>query len=343
MATFNARYVTPVFRENLEGEPIEIDFYIGDSFTIVPFINALDPLRIANNISGKKLFRWRLLSDDGKPVRAINDMVFPVDAAIRDISSSSNVFLFIGFDPIMELPRELATWLRGLVVQGAHLGAAGAGSLFLAQAGLLNGYSATIHWNYRESFAEEFPQVTMSRNIYEIDRNRFTCAGGTATMTMMLHAIASHYSHDLASEVADLFIAGELSTRDPDHMKLRRARIGVKHTPLNSVIDAMETHIEHPLTIVELANNAGLSQRQLGRMFRLNFQRTPVHYYVELRIQHGRRLLQQTDMPVTEVALASGFSSPEHFSRKYRALIGISPTEDRRRSRYHHQIGDFEC
>ncbi len=322
-----------VFRQGAEHKPIQVDFYIGDRFTIVPFINALDPLRIANNASGKKLFEWRLISDDGKPVTAINGMTFPADVSINDVTSSDNVFMCIGFDPFMELPQKLANWLRRLVVQGTHLGAAGAGALFLAQAGLLNGYSATIHWNYRESFVESFPNIRLSRCTYEIDRDRFTCAGGTATMTMMLHAISSHFGPDLASEVADMFVTGELSHRDNHFPNLQHARIGVAQSALNFVMDEMELYIENPLTIVELANRAGLSQRQLGRMFREHFHMTPVQYYKRLRLLYGRRLMQQTDLQATEVAFASGFRSPEHFFRTYKEEFDCSPMDDRRKIR----------
>lgn len=325
--------MAPVFRQGAVGKPIKIDFFIGDRFTIVPFINALDPLRIANNASGRKLFEWRIVSGDGEPVTAINGMTFPADAAIRDVRSTDNMFMFIGFDPVMELPQALANWLRKLAVQGTHLGAAGAGTLFLAQAGLLNGYSATIHWNWRESFVESFPNIRLSRSTYEIDRDRFTCAGGTATMTMMLHAITSHFGRDLASEVADMFIAGEVPQRENHRPYLRRARIGVAQSALNFVIDEMELHIEHPLMIGELANRAGLSQRQLGRVFREHFHTTPVRYYRRLRLQYGRRLMQQTDLQATEVAFASGFRSPEHFFRAYREEFRRSPMDDRRKSR----------
>ncbi len=322
-----------VFRESAAGWPIKIDFYIGHKFTIVPFITVLDPLRIANDSSGRTLFEWHLISDDGRPVTAINGMTFPVDSAIDDVVSSDNLFMFIGFDPIMELPQPLANWLRRLVATGTHLGAAGAGALFLAQDGLLDGYSATIHWNYRDSFAETFPNIRLSRNTFEFDRNRFTCAGGTATMTMMLHAIAVHFGNDLASEVADMFIAGEPPTCENHFPYLKRARIGVARSAVNTIIDEMETHVEFPLTIAELAKRAGLSQRQLGRVFRQCFNMTPVRYYNRLRLQYGRRLMQQTDLQATEVAYASGFRSPEHFFRTYRAEFDHTPLDDRRESR----------
>lgn len=325
--------MTGVFRRQSPEDPIRVDFYIGHRFTLVPFINALDPLRIANLASGQTLFETRLISDDGLPVTAINGMTFSVDAGIQDVKQVDNLFMFIGFDPLMEIPRELAHWLRRLVLQGAHLGAAGAGSLFLAQAGLLEGYAASIHWNYRYSFLESFPNIRLSGSRFEVDGNRFTCAGGLATMDLMLHAIAVHFGRDLATEVADLFVTGEADPHSAQPRQLLRARVGLARTSLGSVIDEMEAHIEDPLSIKDLAARANISQRALTRLFKEHFKTTPVQYYKRLRLQNGRRLMQQTSMSATEVAFASGFRSPEHFFRSYRKQFACSPLEDRHKSR----------
>jgi transcriptional regulator GlxA family with amidase domain len=322
-----------MFRAGRGNDPIEVVFYVGDGFTIVPFINALDPLRIANVLSGRTLFRTRLVSDDGQPVRAINGMVFEVDGSVSDARQASNVVLFIGFDPVMHLPEPLAIWMRRLVVQGCHLGAAGAGALFLAEAGLLDGYNATIHWRYRESFHERYASVQLSDNLFEIDRDRFTCAGGTAAMDMMLSAIATHFGHALATEVADLYIEDEVRDVRGNRTIMRRSRFGAQNPTLSRVVQLMEANVEHPLRVADLARHAKLSQRQIGRIFHDHYRQSPVQYYVRIRMEFGRRLIQQTNMPITEVAFASGFCSPEHFSRRYRALFETSPSQDRHRCR----------
>lgn len=233
----------------------------------------------------------------------------------------------------MEISTTLTNWLRRLVAQGTHIGAAGAGPLFLAQAGLLDGYVATIHWNYRGSFLENFPNIQVSNFTFEVDRSRFTCAGGTATMYLMLHAIAVHFGNNLASEVADIFITGDVNVVNPKIPQMQRHRVSLEQSPLSFVIDEMEAHIENPLSIVELAKRVNISQRSLTRMFREHFQITPIKYYQRLRLQHGRRLMQQTEIPTTHVAFASGFYSPEHFSRSYKQEFACSPTHDRHKSR----------
>jgi len=322
-----------MFHAGRGDDPIDVVFYMGDGFTIVPFINALDPLRIANVLSGRTLFRTRLVSGDGQPVRAINGMMFEVNGAVSDVRQAANVVLFIGFDPVMHMPEQLAIWMRRLVVHGCHLGAAGAGALFLAEAGLLDGYHATIHWRYRESFRERYTSVHLSDNLFEIDRDRFTCAGGTAAMDMMLSAIAAHFGHTLATKVADLYIEDEVRALGDSRALPRRPRFRAQNPALSRVVHMMEANVEHPVSIADLAGHVKLSQRQIGRIFNDHYGQTPVQYYLHIRMEHGRRLIQQTDMPITEVAFASGFSSPEHFSRSYRAIFETSPSQDRRRFR----------
>ena len=322
-----------MFRCGPRSEPIEVGFYLARHFSIVPFINAVDPLRMANKISGQELFLWRLISNDGQPVPAINDMTIVADLSISEAGILPNVICCSGFEPIINVRSNLKNWLRRLDRRGTHLGALGAASVFLAEAGLLDGHRATIHWQYRESFHERFPFVHLTQNLYEICPTRFTCAGGTAAMDMMIHLISLHFGHGLASDVSDQFIVGEVRRAGNEQLHFRRTHLGVSNPKLISVIDAMELHIEEPLPIVELARLAGLSQRQLERLFRDQLQQSPISYYVGARLRHARRLLLQSTLPVIDVGLASGFASAEHFSRSYRMKFGHSPIQERQLAR----------
>lgn len=322
-----------MFKSDAASGPIEVGFYLGRHFSIVPFINAVDSLRMANRLSGENLFHWQLLSDDGKPVEAINGMTIVADRPIGEVGDIDNLICCVGFDPVMDVPEELKVWLRRLSSRGSHLGALGAGSLFLAEAGLLDNYRATIHWRYRESFQERFPDIEITQNIFEIDADRFTCAGGTAAMDMMIHAIARHFGRKLASEVSDLFIAGHV--RDPieEQQHMSHTRLGVTNSKVLSIIEMMENNIERPLSIAELASRAELSQRRLERLFRDNLQQSPVQFYIHMRLAHARRLLLQSDLSVIEIALASGYASHEHFSRSYKTEFGHSPMRERQLNR----------
>ena len=162
--------------------------------------------------------------------------------------------------------------------------------------------------------------------------------GGLGTK---IHLKTDHDGLPVAFELTDMFIAGEVHQPHMNLPRMKRARVGIAQSSLRFAVDEMEAHIESPLSIAEIAARTNISQRSLTRLFKGHFQATPVQYYRRLRLGHGQRLMQQTDMFATEVALASGFRSPEHFFRSYRQHFGCSPLEDRRASRL--QNRDWEA
>ncbi len=319
-----------MFRISERDQPIRIGFYLARGFSIVPFINAVDPLRMTNKLSGRRLFEWSFISQDGQPVEAINGMTIMVDRALKDAVDYPNVICCVEFEPIIRVRRTVRNWLRRLARRGAHLGALGAGSLYLAEAGLLDGYRATIHWLYLEGLAERFPMTTVTRSVFEVDRGRFTCAGGTAAMDMILHFIGLHFGHALATEVSDQFIIGGIREASAQQRTSHGIRLGLTDPRVLRIIDIMEDHIEDPLDLPQLAARAGVSQRQMERLFRTHVKRSPVQFYTRLRLRHARCLLHQTDLGVVEIGLASGFGSAEHFSRSFKSAFGVSPAADRR-------------
>ena len=165
--------------------------------------------------------------------------------------------------------------------------------------------------------------------MFEIDRNRFTCAGGTAAIDMMLNVISRQHGHELAAAVADQFMHERIRDQH-DHQRMSLlVRLGVRHPKLLSVIEVMEKNLEEPLNRIDLARDAGLSTRQLERLFRKYLNRSPARYYLELRLDKARLLLLQTNMSIIDVALACGFVSASHFSKCYRDFYGRTPRKER--------------
>lgn len=203
------------------------------------------------------------------------------------------------------------------------------GAFALAKAGLLDGRRCTIHWENQDGFAEDFPDVELSDQIYVVDGDAMTAAGGAAAGDMMLRLVAQAHGPDIAGMVADQMVYTNLRG-DEDHQRLSvPARIGVRHPKLSRVIDLMNGHIEEPVSAARLASEVGMSTRQLERLFRRYLDRSPKRYYLELRLEKARRLLLQTDMSVIYVALACGFTSPSHFSKCYRAHYKRTPYRER--------------
>jgi transcriptional regulator GlxA family with amidase domain len=204
----------------------------------------------------------------------------------------------------------------------------------LAAAGLLDGYRVTMHWETIPSFVEQFPNVQVTDELFEIDRNRFTCAGGIAGYDMMLHMIRQQHGNELAVAVAEQFIHNRI--RDPSEPQriATTLRLATHHPLLIKVIQNMEQRIETPLTMGELVEIGGISRRQVDRLFQIHLRETPRRYYLKMRLRRARELLQQTSMSVLDIAVACGFIAPEHFSRAYSKHFARSPRADRKVKSY---------
>jgi transcriptional regulator GlxA family with amidase domain len=289
----------------------------------------VEPLRLANRISGRELYTWHSFSVDGDAVAASNAYQIEVEGALEGASDFQTVAVVSGLDVHRVQDKQLISWLRKMHRQGATLGAICTGSHILARAGLLEGYRCTIHWENLASFAEDFPEIEVTTELFEIDRKRFTCSGGTAAIDLMLNLIAMQHGHELAAQVADQFMHERIRDQH-DHQRISLpARLGVRHPKLLAVIDQMEKNLEEPLSRSELARGTGLSTRQLERLFRKYLGRSPARYYLELRLNKARLLLLQTNMSVIDVALACGFVSASHFSKCYRDFFGHTPRKER--------------
>jgi AraC family carnitine catabolism transcriptional activator len=308
--------------------PRRIGFLLLPKFSMMAFVSAVEPLRVANRFGGA-LYRWEVLSETGEPVTASNGMSLVADASLATTGRYSTVIVCAGFAPETHFSRRMGAWLRRLDHEGVTLGAMDTGSFLLARAGLLDGYRATTHWESLDSFRERFPRVEVEAGLFVFDRNRLTCAGGTAALDMMLHLIRLQHGHRLAVAVADQFVYTRIrDARDRQRME-PQSRLGVFRSELARVVSLMEEHLEDPLTIEQISEAAGVSLRQLERLFQRHFRCTPRRYYLDLRLQRARSLLQYTDMPVFEIALACGFGSSAHFSRSYREWAGKPPSAER--------------
>ena len=304
-------------------------FLLVPRFTMIAFASAVEPLRLANQISGQQLYAWRTATEGGGLVRASNGIEVRADGGLDELGRDTTLLLVGGLDVKETITRPILTWLRRESRRVAAVGAVCTGAQVLAQAGLLDGRRCTIHWENRDSFGEDFPEIAVTENVYVIDQNRYTAAGGTASTDLMLKLIARKHGSELANLVADQMIHTEIrSDRDQQRLSIP-TRIGVRHPKLASVMHRMEENIEEPISPAILAQDVGMSTRQLERLFRRYLSRSPKRYYMELRLKKARNLLMQTEMSVINVALACGFSSPSHFSKCYRALYATTPYRER--------------
>lgn len=312
-----------------QSEPELTSFLLVPGFSMMAFVSAVEPLRVANRMAACELFSWQLLSLDGEPVTASNGMRVVADAAFDSVDYVPQLFVCAGFEPERFADTGVCNWLRRMAAYKSVVGAIDTGCYLLAKAKLLDGYRVTLHWESVAAFAEVYPTIEVTQELFEIDRNRMTCAGGTAAMDMMLHMVAQRHDQELAVAVSEQFIQNRI--RNPsDHQRMRlSSRLGVHNPHIVRVVERMENNIEAPVPTATLARDAGISLRQLERLFASQLGQTPQKYYLQLRLVRARELLQQSEMQIISIALACGFASAAPFSRAYKAHFGCTPQQER--------------
>jgi len=309
--------------------PRRFVFVLIENFTLLSFSSALDALRIANRMSGKKLYDWTFIGENEEFVSCSAGTQFKLDNSLIELHRDDTILLCGGTRIQESTTKKLIGWLRREARRGLVIGGLCTAAYPMAKAGLLDDKKATIHWENQDSFAEEFLEVELTKTVFVCDGNRYTTAGGTSSIDLLLKIIADEHGEELANAVADQMIYSSIRT-DQDTQRLSvPTRIGVRHPKLSKVIQMMEINIEEPISPSILAKDVGMSTRQLERLFRRYLDRSPKRYYMELRLQKARNLLMQTDMSVINVALACGFASPSHFSKCYRAHYDTTPYRER--------------
>lgn len=309
-----------------------IGFYLVPQFSMLPFSSALEALRMANQLSGQTLYRWTLISADGLSVESSSGIAFAVEHSAQTKERYDAVFVCSGLNVHLVRDEVGAQWFRQLDKQGTILGGICTGAYLLARAELLNDHRCTIHWENLAAAREEFPHLVISPELFEIDRKRYTCAGGTAPLDMMLSEIRSRHGGTLATRISEQFMCERIRDQNDRQRVPLTQRIGASQPKLAEAVSLMEANIEEPMTLDELSHHVGLSRRQLERLFQRYLHCVPTRYYLELRLERARQLLLQSSMPIVDIALACGFISAPHFSKCYRDTFSLPPRDERRRA-----------
>ena len=313
-----------------------IVFFLVPHFSMLPFSAAIETLRIANRMLGYPAYVWRMASTDGEKVSSSSGISIDADSSLADErrhlqgENRPNMVVVCSGIYVEEFHnKSVNAFLRETYNRGVAVGSLCTGAHILAQAGLLNGKRCAIHWENLPGFSEAFPQAEVYADLYEIDGNIYTCAGGTASLDMMLNLIGQDFGENLVNRVCEQQLTDRVrSAHDRQRLPLR-ARLGVQNSKVLSIIELMESNLAEPLSLLEIADGAGLSRRQIERLFRQEMGRSPARYYLEIRLDRARHLLVQSSMPVVEVAVACGFVSASHFSKCYRELYNRSPQQER--------------
>jgi len=299
------------------------------NYSMIALTNAVEPLRMANSISGQQVYEWSIVSLGGESVTASNGLTLSQTLPLAGLGRVDILFTCGGIDVRDGVTPPLLRALRRFADRRVGLGALCTGGYALARAGLLDAYRATIHWENLSALREEFPRVMLSNQVFTIDRDRYTASGGIAPLDLMLHLIKGKLGVRVAQLIAEQFIIDRArNDRDQQFVPLR-AQLGASHEGLIKVAQLMEEHIEKPMSLDAIAAATHLSRRQIERLFKRHLDCVPKRYYLQMRLRRARELLLQTAMPIMDITTACGFQSPPHFSKCYRREFGCPPSAER--------------
>jgi transcriptional regulator GlxA family with amidase domain len=309
-----------------------VGFVLLPRCSMLALSGALEALAAANELLDASTYAAVTLSLDGQPVRMACGTTIAVQHALATSGPLDAVFV-VSDQPLPDGARDghaaLHTLLRERAAAGVLLGGIGTGAAVLAQAGVLNGHRATLHWQHVQQVAAQHAGVVLSQNLYEIDRGRLSCAGAGASLDMMIAWLAQRHGDRLLQDLLGHFGLERLRARDERQRAPVAARVGGGSAKLTEAVSLMEANLGEPLPTEEIARLVGVSRRQLERLFKQHLDALPSRWYGELRLARARLLLQQTSQSILQIGLGCGFSSGSHFSNAYRARYGRTPREER--------------
>ena len=328
------RRMSDIFK-NIE-RPERFGFFLTPGFSLLAYSTLAEAFRIANEIAEREIYNWCTVAASPGALQAANNLTIVPDFLYNTGLSSDS----LAFDSLAVCSSKnvhdfddegVFNWLRRLDRMGCSVGGITSGSWVLAHAGLLDGYRSTIHWQEMAAFRESFPELEVSDHLFELDRQRFTCAGGLAALDMILTMIGRRYGFHFAAQINERLIREHI--RDPGEQTnlSSSARSAIGNDKLRTALEIMENNLETLVSIPDLAAKVFLSQRQLGRIFLKHLQYTPQQYYIRLRLDRAFHLLRQTALSISEISSATGFESQNQFGIAYKKRFGLSPSAERRK------------
>ena len=297
--------------------PTQISILLFDRFSNHCLANVLEPLRAANDLSSQQVFEWNIVVLGGQRVRSSSGLRLEADAQLADMRGDILMVMpSYGFLTHANVTSSRA--LRAAARRFDILAGLDTGSWLLAEAGLLDGYRATIHWDELDRFSERFSDTDVQKEAVIYDRDRITCGGASTAFALAMQMIEKQHGAALRLRVEHLF-SGAYAQRP-----VRRGGIAAR------AVDLMRAHIEEPLPIAQLAQQLGRSQKHLEQQMLARLGAAPQVIYRRIRLERARQLSLDTTISVAEISVRCGYQDASAMTRAFRSEYGTTPQALRR-------------
>ena len=305
---------------------ISIGFLLIDGFALMSYSSVIEPLRAANLLSEKELYKITNLSLNGT-VKSSSNVIIDAQIIGSEKDKLDMVVVCAGGDPFLFKNIKVFDWLRKKSREGIIIAGVSGGPVILVKAGLMDGKRMTLHWEHADTFREIWPNILLERSLFVIDRNRITCAGGIAPLDLMFTLISNHHGESFARKVSDWFMHTEVRPSEGPQRSGIVERYNVSNSKIVSAIEIMENNLSNTLSLKEISEIVDISPRQLNRLFKNNLNKTTMDIYRKLRLELSQKLLKQSQFSITEIAFSCGFTSSSQFSQSFKEKFGSMPSK----------------
>ncbi len=316
--------------------PLRVGFLLLPRFTLTAFAGFVDTLRLAADEADRSRARrcqWAVLGTPGEAIESSCGVQVLADAPLERGSEMDYIVIVGGLLSAQKAGGAVIRSLRRFADSAIPLVGLCTGSFVLARAGLLQGHVACVSWFHRAEFEAEFPlQRVLSNQMYVMDRERLTCAGGTSVVHLAAALVEKHLSRAEAVKALRILIEEQpmpASTLQPEAVLTVQATDRVVHKAML----LMEQQLADPLDIARLAAQMGLGRRQLERRFADDIAMSPAQYHRNLRLARARWMLSHSDLSLADIAAECGLGDGSQFARAIRQETGFSPTVYRQNTR----------
>lgn len=307
-------------------EKYQVGILLVDGFALLSYSSTLEPLRAANALADRNLYSIRNIPVSGAEAKSSAGAIVKADAQVGEQVDFDLVIVVAGDAGINFAEPRTIHWLRNLARRGVLLAGVSGGAVILARAGLMNGRRISVHWEHYPLVEDKFPNIIFEPNLFVLDRDRMTCAGGIAPLDMIHALITQHHGAIFARKVSDWFMHTEIRPAENPQRSGMVERYRTSNSSILQAIEAMETHISDPLELSDLANMVTLSERQLNRLFAGQMKQSTMAFYKDLRLKKARDLVARSSLSITDIALATGFGGSAHFAHAFRSRYATSPS-----------------
>lgn len=296
-----------------------------DGFPLMSAATMAEAFRAANELAETPRYSFTTMSQEGGLVRSSCGVCFDTEPFSDRQQRFDLVFLLTAGNPFDLENATLAAYLRRLNAHGVKLGGVSGGGVFLAKIGLMKDRRFTVHWHHYTPLRVLDDQLLLAKNLYVIDRDRFTCAGGIAVLDMLNVMFSTDHGTHFGRLLGDWFNLGHIREgQTPLRLELGH-EANFKDKTVAEAVKLMESHIAEPLSLEALADLCGTSERQLTRVFRREVNASAMMFYRDLRLSKARNLIEQSAATIGEIAIATGFQNPSHFARLFKKRYEVTP------------------